>query len=154
MAAPQLTWTNIVITVAAIATISSLGASVIQYQLSGLDQKITKVDHDAVERDKEAKHDREIKDFAIEKKFDTLNEELLRRAELFLTTKEFAEFKARIIDRTAVSESRLNVIEQTRPTAETLKAISNNAETRLDRLEERVRALENAPRAPALVPGK
>lgn len=154
MAAPQLTWTNIIITVAAIATISSLGASVIQYQLSGLDQKILKVDRDGVDRDKEAKHDREIKDRGFEKKFDMLDAELRHRSELFLTTKEFVEFKARILDRTGVTETRLNVIEQTRPTAETLKAISNNAETRLDRLEERVRALENAPRAPALVPGK
>ena len=147
MAAPQLTWTNIIITVAAIATISSLGASVIQYQLSGLDQKILKVDRDAVDRDKEAKHDREIKDRGFEKKFDTIDSELLRRAELFLTTKEFVEFKARILDRTAVSETRLNVIEQTRPTTGELRGIADNADKQISRILDRLDRIEK-PAAP------
>lgn len=153
MATPQLTWANIIITIGAFAAISSLGASVIQYQFAGVNEKIVKSDRDAIDRDRDAKHDREIKDKELVDKFDKIDAELLRRAELFLTTKEFNEFKGRIIDRMNVSEKRLDTIEQTRPTAETLSAVAKSAETRLDRLEDRVRALEAAPRAPALAPG-
>ena len=55
---------------------------------------------------------------------------------------------ARLKARQEMNEGRLDTMEKTRPTAETLNAFSKNAETRLDRLEERVRALEGKSYAP------
>ena len=57
---------------------------------------------------------------------------------------------ARIKARQEMNERRLDVIESTRPTAETLNSVAKSAETAAERIEQRVRALENAPRAPLL----
>jgi hypothetical protein len=148
MATPQITWTNIIITVGAFATLLSFGASVVQYQLAGLDTKITRTDRDALDRDAAAKHDDEIRDRRIISRFEGVDQELLRRAELFLSTKEFKEFKDHIYSDNVTLNKRLDSLEQTRPTAGELKAVADGMRDTLSRLEERIRSLENAPRSP------
>ena len=46
------------------------------------------------------------------------------------------------------SDSRFDRIEDTRPTVETLNSVAAGAKDTVKQLEERVRSLENAPRAP------
>jgi len=64
-------------------------------------------------------------------------------------TAEAARFKSR----QEMDERRLDVIEATRPTVGELAGITKSTDARIGGLEDRIRALESAPRAPTLLPG-
>ena len=61
---------------------------------------------------------------------------------------------ARIKARQEMNERRIDTIESTRPTTGELSGTSRATDARMTGLEERIKTLEAAPRAPALVPGR
>ena len=68
---------------------------------------------------------------------------LERRNQIYLPRLEHEEFGKRIANDLDKVISRLQFIEQTRPTTGELQAIGNNAQKNIDKIEERVRAIES-----------
>jgi hypothetical protein len=61
--------------------------------------------------------------------------------------------RARFKSRQEMNERRLDVIEGNRPTVGELAGITKSTDARIGGLEDRIRTLEMAPRAPTLLPG-
>lgn len=104
--------------------------------------QIDRRENDALRRDQDAV-----------KRADTIQAELDRRRNEFVTTREFIEF-GKLID---TMRNQIRVLESTRPTAGELKAVTEANGNQITKIEDRVKSLEDNLRriipAPTMIPG-
>ena len=80
-----------------------------------------------------------------------VNTTLKERNSLFVSQPEHKEYRLRVDDKFADMRGRLFVLEQMRPTTGELKGLVENSKDLANKLDERVRSLENFVRQPAKV---
>lgn len=78
----------------------------------------------------------------IKAQLKSIQDELDRRRNEFVTQTEFKQFEGRALSELDTVKKQLTVLESTRPTTGELSGLSKNLETRLDRIESRVRQME------------
>ena len=127
---PQLTWANIVITLALAATFAGGGWILFQNQFASQQQQF---------KDVTAALSAEIK--ANHEEVDRLRGESIGRNEAI-------EFRKRIDDRLTEMSARLGLIEATRPTTGELQSIGAGTRDSINEIKDRVRSLEDNLRRP------
>lgn len=129
---PELTWANIIGTIAAAAILAGAGWTLFQTQFNYV-EKNTSLVRETLER----------RDGEINSRVVKIEDELRSRRELFIDQKMFDQYQLRIDNSVKVLTDRLNVLEQTRPTTGELQALSKNANEQITRILERIDRIEN-----------
>lgn len=139
MAEQHITPANIFLAGALIVGVITATGGLAQYQLSQLNEKINNRAEASEKRDADARHDREIRDRDVARRFERIDDQFNARRHEFTTIEQYQDLK----DRVAAGEERIKVIEQTRPTTGVLEAGSKATETMMQRFEERLRGVES-----------
>lgn len=132
---PQITWTNIIMTFAVMASVAAGGWALFQTQFASQERQF------AVENENLSNEIKEVRG-----RLEVLRNETIGRHEQ-------GEFEKRLDDEIVVIKEQLRVIEATRPTTGELQSNASATRDQISEIKERVRSLEDNLRRPqALAP--
>jgi hypothetical protein len=127
---PQLTWINVITTIAVILTMAGGGWLLMQNALVSENQQ---------RRDSTA---------ALLEQIRINDTAIARLRDSTIQTAEFLEFKKHVYDDIQLMRDQIKVMEATRPTTGELQTANNNSLSQISDLNERVRSLEDYLRTP------
>ena len=129
-APPQLTWTNLIITLAVILTAGGGAWSLFQSQFSSIQREFA------------------ANVAAINSNIGELDKRIERNRESNIGRVEHTEFVKRMDQELAAINRQISIIESTRPTTGELSAVGTNNKEQLAEIKERIRSLEDNLRRP------
>jgi hypothetical protein len=129
---PQLTWPNIAAGLLVATALAGAAWTLFQSQFAYVEKSVFQNRNDSIKSDDAIKHE-----------IERINAELLARRSEFPTMELFKQLERLEDERYSDTKSRLNQLEQSRPTTGELAAVAKSNETLAAKLDERVRSLEN-----------
>lgn len=130
---PQITWVNIIATLALLATVAGGAWLLFQQQFTNIEQQTRQAVADLSSQIRETR---------------TESERLRDRA---ILRDEHKEFVKRMDDSLVELSKRLQVIETTRPTTGELQSSTQSIKDQISEIKDRLRFLEQSPRTPLRV---
>lgn len=113
-----------------------------QIQNNALSANIEQLRREQISGDKRLSDELTRREAELKGQLRIIQDELDRRRNEFLNVAEFRQFEKRVIAELDTIKKQLTVLESTRPTTGELGGLGKTMELRMDRIEERVRQIE------------